>query len=262
MVMRADSGVTVAKKSSVNKATAPTAPLNPGPHGTGLGGILSGQAAGGNGTAANLLNAYGGGAPAAPTGSGGGGGGGGGGGAAPAAIAAPAPVPVRDVDWFNQDAVYRGSAGRALQDLTASLAQIMASRDNNYAQLAQNRTQLGQAKQQDMSDLAADFAGRGLLSSGLYAQGSDQLGQDYANQGAALDQTQNQLAQQYGNQGANVDLSHVDSGNGLNNLSSLYSLLGSLGLQAGSTYNNAIGQAKAASVGRATAPLVQTTNWG
>jgi hypothetical protein len=183
-----------------------------------------------------------------------------------ASVAAPAPVapaPLTDVDWFNQDSVYRGEAGRSLADLTGQLAQIMADRDQNYQQLDGARENLTRGRQADLTGAGQDFAGRGLLGSGLFAGYTDKLGADYARQGEGLDQSQNQLIQQYGNRGAQVDLSGISdmAQNGNGNLNSIYGLLGALGLSAGNAYQGAIGQSKASSAGRAAAPLVQTTGW-
>lgn len=195
--------------------------------------------------------------------------GGGGGSSAPAAAAAPAPVaaapaapaPIKDIDWFNQDSVYRGAAGRSLADLTGQLAQILAQRDSSYQQLDANRADLGEQRQDDLTSAGQDFTARGLGGSGLYADYADQVASDYAKQGAALDQTQNQLGQQYGQRNSLINLKGLNNNNGMADLSGIYGLLGSLGLQAGSQYNQAIGKAKADSAARSTAPLVQTTTW-
>lgn len=191
------------------------------------------------------------------------GGGGGGGVATPAPVAAApaAPAPVKDVDWFNQDSVYRGAAGRSLSDLTGQLAQILAQRDQNYNTLDLNRADVGRQRTDDLTDTGSDFASRGLLGSGLYADYADDVSQDYARQESALDQTGAQIAQQFGQKGSKVNLSGVNGNNGMNDLSSLYGLLGSMGLQAGNQYNQAIGKAKADSAARSTAPLLQTTTW-
>ena len=200
----------------------------------------------------------------APDGAMGGGGGGMGsmGISAPPPIAAPPPppAPMTDVDWFNADAIYRGEAGRDLADLTSQLAQIMADRDSGYQQLAGTRDDLSRGRHMDLTGAANDAASRGILTSGLFAQQADRVASDFARQGSQLDQVQSQLQQQYGNQGTQVDLSQLASGanNGMGNLNAIYGLLGALGLNAGNQYQSAIGQAKAQSAGRASAPLIRT----
>jgi hypothetical protein len=181
--------------------------------------------------------------------------------APPVATPPAAPAPVKDIDWFNQDSVYRGAAGRSLADLTGQLAQILAQRDSNYQQLDHNRADLQTQRTDDLNDAGSDFASRGLAGSGLYADYADDIAADYSNQGAALDQTQQQLSQQYGNRGAMVNLKGLNNNNGMADLSGIYGLLGSLGLQAGGQYNQAIGKAKADSAARSTQPLLQTTSW-
>lgn len=207
-------------------------------------------------------------APApAPSGGGGYSGGGysGGGGGGFAAAAAPppvaAPAPMRDVDWFNSDSIYRGQAGKALTDLTSQLAQILADRDSGYMQLDNARGDLGRNRQEDLTALGDDFSGRGLLSSGLYAQRDDQMAADYARQGSALDESANQLAQQYGKRDSMVDLNGLRSGNAPADLSSIYGLLGAMGVGAGNNYNSALGKARGESAARATGPLVNTLGW-
>lgn len=190
-----------------------------------------------------------------------GGGGGGGGGIAPMAVAAPpAPTPMRDVDWFESDSIYRGQAGRNLTDLTSQLAQILADRDAGYQQLDMSRGELTRGRQEDLTDLGNDFAGRGLSASGLFAQTDDRVQADYARQGAALDQSGNRLAQQFGSRDSIVNLDPLRQGNTAS-LSSIYGLLGAMGMNAGQGYNSAMSRARAESAQRATAPLIQTTNW-
>lgn len=182
-----------------------------------------------------------------------------GGGAASPPPAAPAPIPMKDVDWFASDGIYRGQSGRALTDLTAQLAQILADRDQGYRQLDNNRGQIDRGRQQDLTGLGDDFASRGLLGSGLFAQDADEVSADYARQGTALDQSANTLAQQYGKRDSMVNMGGINEGA---DLASIYGLLGAMGMGAGNNYNSALGKARAESASRATSPLVQTTNWG
>lgn len=183
------------------------------------------------------------------------------------AVSAPAPVvappPMRDVDWFNADPLYKGEAGRNLADLTSQLAQIMADRDAGYQQVDRTRNDLTRGRTNDLQSSGNDFAGRGLLGSGLFAQYTDKVGADYARQGEDVNNAQQQLSQQYGQQGTPVDLSQLGglADNGMGNLNSIAGLLGALGVNAGNQYQSNIGQAKAASAGRAAQPLVQSVQW-
>jgi len=181
---------------------------------------------------------------------------------APAPVAAPPPpAPMKDIDWFNSDSVYRGQAGKALTDLTSQLAQILADRDSGYQQLDTARDDLGRNRREDLTGLGDDFAGRGLLSSGLYAQADDEVAADYARQGSALDQSADELAKQYGKRDSVVDLSGMQKGKAPANLDSIYGLLGAMGINAGGTYNSALQKARGESAGRATSPLINTLGW-
>lgn len=181
---------------------------------------------------------------------------------APAEVAAPTPM--KDVDWFNADALYRADAGGALQDLKSKLAQILSSRDSNYQQLDMSRQELGRNRQEDLLNVGQDFVGRGLGSSGLYAQSADKVAADYSRRNESVDQAGQQLAQQYGQQGSKVDLSQLDNANpagDMSGLSALFGNLGSLGTQTGDSYQSMLAQLRAQSAARASAPLTKTVGW-
>lgn len=177
--------------------------------------------------------------------------------AAPAPVAPPPPPPMRDVDWFNQDSAYKGAAGRSLTDLTSQLAEILANRDSNFQQLDLTRGDISKGRQEDLTSTGDDFAARGMLQSGLFAQGADRVAADYARQGEEANTLESQLVQQYGNRGNKVDLGGLNA----NNLNGAYGALGSLGVGAGNNYNSAISKAKAESAARSSQPLIQTTSW-
>lgn len=177
--------------------------------------------------------------------------------AAPAPVAPPPPPPMRDVDWFNQDSAYKGAAGRSLADLTTQLAEILANRDSNFQQLDVTRGDINTGRQEDLTATGDDFAARGMLGSGLFAQGADRVAADYAKQGEQANSLEAQLVQQYGNRGNKINLAGLNAGN----LNDAYSALGSLGVGAGNGYNSAISKAKAESAARSSQPLIQTTSW-
>lgn len=187
----------------------------------------------------------------------GGGGGGGGGGAA----ISSAPTTVNDVDWFNQDPQFRADAGGDLADLTSQLAQLMAARDQGYQQFGTQGQDLTRSRTDDLTSLGNDFGARGTSGSGLYAQKADELAAQYARQQDALNQQQQNFSQQYGQQGGQVDLSGLTTDNASQRLPGLVGLLGSMGVNAGDAYQQALTQARTASAGRSAVPLIQTTQW-
>jgi hypothetical protein len=87
---------------------------------------------------------------------------------------------------LNQLETNKKSAG---QDYTTNLA-------NTNQDYATTKTRIGQQQTQDNSNLIADYASRGLLGSGLNAQASNQLGQNYTNLvgDATLSNTRNKAA--------------------------------------------------------------------
>lgn len=160
------------------------------------------------------------------------------------------------IDWFNQDSVYRTTAGNSLADLTSTLAQLMNTRNNDYTALDNQQNALTQNRTTDLTALGNDVAARGLQGSGLYAQSADKTGQAYALKQNDLNQSRNTIQQQYGQAGTKVPLDTINGANGQANLSSTYGLLGQLGVNAGNAYNQAISAAKAASAARSAQPLV------
>ena len=200
-------------------------------------------------------------AVAAPPDMGGGMGGGLGGGAG--APNGTGPTPLTDIDWFNQDGIYRQEAGGALADLTDQLARIMADRDEKFRSLDRTREDFGRAKEQGLRGVGQDFASRGLLGSGLFAQGADRAASEYARAGGQFDRMEQDTVQNYGQRGAQVDLSGLGgiAQNGMGDVNPILGLLGAMGLGAGNQYGQTIAQAMAQSAGRSAQPLTQTINW-
>lgn len=194
------------------------------------------------------------------------GGGGGGGGGLPGGAAAPSaggPSPIRDIDWFNQDSIYRQEAGGALADLTEQLARVMAERDEQFRGIDRSREDFGRAREQGLAGVGQDFAARGLLGSGLFAQGADRAASEYARAQSQFDRMEQDAIQNYGQRGAQVDLNTLSglANNGMGDINPILGLLGAMGIGAGNQYGQAIAQAMAQSAGRAAQPLTQTINW-
>ena len=190
--------------------------------------------------------------------------------AAYSAPAAPARQTMRDVDWFNSDAMYRADRNTMGTNLQDQLAQILFDRQNQYRDIDTSRSRWGQARDRDSLDLGENFAARGLASSGLYKQGLDELMSDYETAGADIDEAEQDVTQQSGARGSLQDYMDNESqqiqqqalfDGDYNALASIYGLLGQRGTSAGSQYGSALNQSRAQSAGRSGSNIINTLGW-
>ena len=190
--------------------------------------------------------------------------------AAYSAPVAPARQSMRDVDWFNSDAMYRADRNTMATNLQDTLAQILYDRQNQYRSLDTSRSRWGQARDRDSLDLGENFAARGLASSGLYKQGLDELMSDYERACAEIDTAEQNVTQQYGARGSMQDYMDNESqqiqqqalfDGDYNALASIYGLLGQRGTSAGSQYGSALNQSRAQSAGRSGSNIINTLGW-
>ena len=186
---------------------------------------------------------------------------------------APQPIAqqsMRDVDWFNSDAMYRSDRNNMATNFQDTLAQILFDRQNQYRGIDNSREDLGQARDRDTLAQGEDFASRGLASSGLYKQGLDRLMGQYESASADIDSQEQNVTQQSGARGsleANMDESNRIQEAALydgdfNALASIYGLLGQRGTTAGSRYGSDLNQARGQSAGRSTKNITNTLGWG
>ena len=186
---------------------------------------------------------------------------------------APQPIAqqsMRDVDWFNSDAMYRSDRNNMATNFQDTLAQILFDRQNQYRGIDNSRENLGQARDRDTLSQGEDFASRGLASSGLYKQGLDRLTGQYESASADINSQEQNVTQQSGARGS-LD-AHMDESNRIqeaalydgdfNALASIYGLLGQRGTAAGSRYGSDLNQARGQSAGRSTRNIRNTLGWG
>jgi hypothetical protein len=168
-----------------------------------------------------------------------------------------------DVDWFNQDSIFRNQASLAQSDLVDQLSQLLFQRNQGYSAIDDSRRDWGQSRDMDQGNLSEDYAARGLNSSGLYAGALDRLLKDYETQKGEIDQSESELGQQLGQRGAlNIDSGTLFGGKGGRNaLEGIFGLLGQRGAQAGSGYNKALMGLYGSSADRATRELTNTLGW-
>lgn len=113
--------------------------------------------------------------------SGGGGGGGGGGRSAP-----PAPPALNQ--FLAGDTAFQ-STGDAIAKARADYIARMNQEKGQYnTEYGTNLDNLNQSRETALSDLENDFAGRGLINSGLYGNATSELMSDYDARQAALEQ--------------------------------------------------------------------------
>jgi len=190
--------------------------------------------------------------------------------AAYSAPVAPARQSMRDVDWFNSDAMYRSDRNNMATNFQDTLAQILFDRQNQYRGIDNSREDLGQARDRDTLAQGEDFASRGLASSGLYKQGLDRLTGQYESASADINSQEQNVTQQSGARGSLE--AHMDESNRIqeaalydgdfNALASIYGLLGQRGTTAGSRYGSDLNQARGQSAGRSTRNIRNTLGWG
>jgi hypothetical protein len=105
---------------------------------------------------------------------------------APAApVQESAPIPGIE-EWLGTDELYQGQLGQFGSSLSDFQAQQLGTRNSNAASFAQRLRDLQQSQSMDEEDLEEDFAGRGLLKSGVYADALADLQQQYLNSQSAL----------------------------------------------------------------------------
>lgn len=157
--------------------------------------------------------------PVRPSGNGGGGGGGyssrntNGVGSSSTGAVVPkvaAPVVPSDTDWLKTDSTYLQQSAalkKALQDYTLQQGQAKTGYETNYAS---DLNAWGTNQKAALGDLENDYASRGLLNSGLYADSLATTNNDWDQRKSALEQARMQYMQ-----GLTSDLTNFTAQQGL-----------------------------------------------
>lgn len=159
----------------------------------------------------------------------------------------------RGVDWLAAQGMFRADRSKLQTDLQDTLAQILFDKQRQYRGLGTAREDWTRERGKESQALGENFAARGLLSSGLYRQGLDELMGQYQRSANQLDALQQDIAQQYGAQGSltAIDPTSLYNADDYTALANVYGLLGQRGTSAGQQYGAALNQARAAAAARA-----------
>ena len=106
---------------------------------------------------------------------------------APGIIEPPAPPVPSETDYLASDQDYLQQQAGFNKGLTDFLSAANLNRTKYTTDTETARRQLGEAKTKDFQSLLDDFAGRGLLTSGVYQNEYDTLGKTYSERGAGID---------------------------------------------------------------------------
>lgn len=102
--------------------------------------------------------------------------------------APPAPRPPSLADFLGSDSTYMQQKSALDKARADYLAQQGQSKTQYLTGYTTDKNTLGQNRQQSLADLENDFAGRGLLQSGLYADSLANTNRDFDTKASALEQ--------------------------------------------------------------------------
>ena len=205
-----------------------------------------------------------------------------------------APSSMRDVDWFNSDAIFRTGAGGAQVSLQEQLANLLFENQQGYQDIDRTRRDWGQQRDRGSRRTGEDFAARGLSQSGLYWQGLQDLLKDYEQSAGQINLREQNLAQQLGGRdplsrlNAPAEMEPTAEGVSMaaeaspmatrsaspqgftqgalfdqnyNALADVYGLLGQRGVAEGNRYQAGLNQMRAQSAGRSNQNIINTLGW-
>ena len=113
---------------------------------------------------------------------------------------APKPPAPPTLEAFSaKDSTYQSQLSALKKALADYMAQQGQSKTQYLTSYGTDKKTLGENRTQGLQDLEGDFAGRGLLQSGLYADSLSDLNSDYDKRQAALDQARAAFLAQQGN---------------------------------------------------------------
>jgi hypothetical protein len=193
---------------------------------------------------------------------------------------------MRDVDWFNSDAIFRTGAGGAQVSLQEQLANLLFENQQGYQDIDRTRRDWTQQRERGSQRTGEDFAARGLSQSGLYWQGLQDLLKDYEESAGQINLREQNLAQQLGGRdplsrlnapakmepaAEGVSMAAEASPQGFtqgalfdqnyNALADVYGLLGQRGVGEGNRYQAGLNQMRAQSAGRSNQNIINTLGW-
>lgn len=119
-----------------------------------------------------------------------GGGGGQSGGLSPAPKPQPVPEPPKPPsieEWLAGDTTWMSSQDAMQKALADYQAEMERNKAQYQTEFDMNVANLGQSRESALTDLENDYAGRGLINSGLYADSTSELMSDYDARQAALE---------------------------------------------------------------------------
>jgi hypothetical protein len=99
----------------------------------------------------------------------------------------PAPAPPSASQWLNQDTTYQGQVAQMRKAYADFLASQGNDKNQYQNQYGLNVKSLGENRTQGFDDLLNDYAGRGLLNSGVYGKAYSDLQTDYDSRQTQLD---------------------------------------------------------------------------
>jgi hypothetical protein len=204
-----------------------------------------------------------------------------------------APSSMRDVDWFNSDAIFRSGAGGAQVSLQEQLANLLFENQQGYQDIDRTRRDWGQQRDRGSRRTGEDFAARGLSQSGLYWQGLQDLLKDYEDSAGQINLREQNLAQQLGGRDPLSRLNAPAEGasamgdetapmmaqasmaqaspqgftqgalfdQNYNALADVYGLLGQRGVGEGNRYQAGLNQMRAQSAARSNQNIINTLGW-
>jgi hypothetical protein len=201
---------------------------------------------------------------------------------------------MRDVDWFNSDAIFRAGAGGAQVNLQEQLANLLFENQQGYQDIDRTRRDWTQQRERGSQRTGEDFAARGLSQSGLYWQGLQDLLKDYEDSAGQINLREQNLAQQLGGRdplsrlNAPAEMEPAAEGVSMaaeaspmatrstspqgftqgalfdqnyNALADVYGLLGQRGVGEGNRYQAGLNQMRAQSAGRSNQNIINTLGW-
>lgn len=104
-----------------------------------------------------------------------------------APIATPAPPPMSIDDWLAQDTSFKSQTDQLAKAWADYQAQSLQSENQYRTGYTQDADRLGKARTLAGQELESDFAGRGLLGSGIYAKAYTDYQNDYNDRQKALE---------------------------------------------------------------------------
>jgi hypothetical protein len=144
------------------------------------------------------------------------------------------------------------------------LSNMLFEQQQGYQNIDSARRDWTQQRERSSRDTGEDFASRGLLQSGLYQRGLQDMLKGYEEASGQIDRSEQNLAQQLGARNAMSREQFTQDAlfdQNYNALASMYGLLGQRGVSAANQYQGALNQMRAQSAGRSNDNIINTLGW-